>query len=303
VGWAPSLAAAAGALTLWFKERRLWWMLVPALVAYLAFMGLAQSRFFGRWLMPVIPIVCLLAAYFALESAGWLAALIRRSAATRARRPACAALTTVLVAVLLAQGLVYSIHSDLVDSRPYTINLARRWMIAHIPLGSPIVLEPIAPDEWVAASPQRIHLDATGELWNKYPSLLSVIAPSGALEPENSTVVNIEDYEKTLSPALIGYYESRGYCWVITGSSQFGRTRADPAAVPHAVAYYRALATEGRLVYHLSPYAPGQGPVAFNFDWTFDFYPLAYRLPGPEINIYRLDGGRCAKHPLTGAGA
>ena len=37
----------------------------------------------------------------------------------------------------------------------------------------------------------------------------------------------------------------------------------------------------------------GATPVPFNFDWSFDYYPLAYTRPGPEMTIYRLRGGRC----------
>ena len=41
----------------------------------------------------------------------------------------------------------------------------------------------------------------------------------------------------------------------------------------------------------------GAGPVEFNFDWSFDFYPLAYARPGPEMRIYRLKGGVCSGKP------
>jgi hypothetical protein len=34
--------------------------------------------------------------------------------------------------------------------------------------------------------------------------------------------------------------------------------------------------------------------VGFNFDFSFDSYPLAYERPGAVMTIYRLDGGRCA---------
>ena len=34
--------------------------------------------------------------------------------------------------------------------------------------------------------------------------------------------------------------------------------------------------------------------MAFNFDWTFNYYPLAYNRPGPEMTVYRLQGGQCA---------
>ncbi len=52
-------------------------MLVPAPLLYLAFMG-TQDRYFGRWLMPIFPIVCLLAAFFALQLAGAAARLLAR---------------------------------------------------------------------------------------------------------------------------------------------------------------------------------------------------------------------------------
>ncbi len=306
LGWAPSLAALGGAFTVWRASRAAGWMLVPAPLLFLAFMGL-QSRYFGRWLMPILPILCLLAAQFALTMTAWL----RRLAGTGplAGRPfpraALGLLPAALLAVgLCAQGAVYSIHSGRVLARSYTTNLAREWMLAHIPAGTPIVLEPIAPADWVAATGRRARLEPSGEVWRKYPSLRSVIGPSGALEPDNSSVVNIEDYEKTLAPALIGYYQRLGYCWVITGSTQYGRATADPGAVPLAIAYYRALKSQGQLAYHLSPFGGGtQGgrdSVPFNFDWTFDYYPLAYRLPGPEINIYRLAGGRCANSRPAG---
>ena len=104
--------------------------------------------------------------------------------------------------------------------------------------------------------------------------------------------MGIEDYERTLSPALIGWYEREGFCWVISGSTQSGRAQAEPRAVPQAIAYYRALAKQAQLVYRVSPYSPGSGPVAFNFDWSFDYYPLAYHRPGPEMSVYRLERRR-----------
>jgi hypothetical protein len=34
--------------------------------------------------------------------------------------------------------------------------------------------------------------------------------------------------------------------------------------------------------------------VPFSFDWSIDYYPPEYRLPGPELSVYRLTEGRCA---------
>ncbi|HEY2570230.1 MAG TPA: glycosyltransferase family 39 protein [Solirubrobacteraceae bacterium] len=270
LGWAPALAALGGALSVWRRERALGWLLVPAPLFYLAFMGL-QGRYFGRWLLPIFPILCLLGALFALE-------LVNAIARRRPHLRAVAA--TLLVAALLAQGLVYSIHSGRVLARADTRDLTRAWMLAHIPAGAEIVVEPVAPNGW-------------GTRWNKYPSRVSRISATGSLEPTATATVGIEDYERTLAPALIGYYRAHGYCWVVSGSTESGRAFADPGAVPLAISYYRALARAAEVVYRASPYASGQGPVAFDFDWSFDYYPLAYSRPGPQLTVYRLHGGRC----------
>jgi 4-amino-4-deoxy-L-arabinose transferase-like glycosyltransferase len=307
LGWAPALAALGGALAIWRRDARAGWLLVPAPILFLGFMGL-QDRYFGRWLLPIFPIVCLLAAYFAFA----LAAVVTDGALRRNRRGAAATehvgvpdaglrsprsgaigiLTSLAVAlVLLAQGLLYSVHDDLVLARADTRNLTRAWMVAHVPRGAPVVLEPVVLSSWIeeGASGSR------ATRWAKYPALRSVIAPDGKLAPQTSHPVALEDYEATLSPALVDWYGRQGYCWVVSGSTESGRAFADPRAAPLAVAYYRALAARTEVAYRVSPYAPRATPTAFSFDWTFDYYPLSYRRPGPEMTVYRLRNGRCAR--------
>ncbi|MGH2854995.1 MAG: ArnT family glycosyltransferase [Solirubrobacteraceae bacterium] len=285
LGWVPALAALGGALTVWRREQRLGWVLVPAPLLYLAFMG-AQGRYFGRWLLPIFPILCLLAALFALQLARTLA---RRAPRLRV------ALTAVVAAALCTQGAVYSVHSGLVLSRADTRNLARAWMVAHVPAGAKVVVEPVVPDEWVQDVGRPTPTVYNGDRWPKYQSLRSVIDPAGALRLAAAHTVSLENYELTLAPALIAHYEQEGYCWVLSGSAESGRAFADPARAPNAVAYYRALARAAEVVYRVSPYRPHAHPAAFNFDWSFDYYPLAYERPGPEVTVYRLRGGRCAR--------
>ncbi|HMJ02731.1 MAG TPA: glycosyltransferase family 39 protein, partial [Conexibacter sp.] len=102
LGWIPALAALGGAVRLLVRDRRLALVLLPAPVLFVLFMGL-QERYFGRWLLPVLPIAVLLAASFGMA--------VVRAVAARAPRVAVPA-TIAVVAALLAQGLVTTIHND-----------------------------------------------------------------------------------------------------------------------------------------------------------------------------------------------
>jgi 4-amino-4-deoxy-L-arabinose transferase-like glycosyltransferase len=316
LGWVPAIAALGGAVAIWRRRPALGLVLVPAPVAFLVFMGL-QGRYFGRWLLPIFPLLCLLAAFVVVELAG---ALTRRIARARAgvdragagpagagcagagpsgigRRGAIAAgaLSALLVALVLAQGTVCSVHSGLVLARADTRNVVRRWLVANVASGSKIVAEPVSPDVWARERTGSLPSESNPYRWHKYPSLLARIAPDGSLLQSGLHVVGIEDYERTLAPALLGYYEDHGYCTVISGSTESGRAFADRRAVPLAIAYYHALQRDGEVVFRASPYARDAGPVAFGFDWSFDYYPLAYARPGPSMTVYRLRGGRCGR--------
>jgi len=278
LGWGPALAALVGMVVVWWREPKLGWVLVPAPLLFLAFMG-AQGRYFGRWLLPVFPIACLLAA---------LAVVWAVDALGGPRRGWRWAFAAVLAAGLLAQGLIHTVHSGRTLARADTRNLTRAWMLTHVPRGARVVVEPVSPDGWAREGEGHHGVYR----WSKYPSLVARVGSGGRLT-KHLRVVGIESYETTLAPALLGYYKAHGYCWVVTGSTQADRAFADAPAVPRAVAYYRALARQGEVVFGASPYARGHGPVAFNFDWSFDYYPLAYARPGPLMTVYRLHGGRC----------
>ena len=267
LGWLPALAAVGGAIGLAVRDRRLALILVPAPVVFLLFMGL-QDRFFARWLLPVYPFLCLLAAWAAVAAAERLGR----------RRWAVAAAG----ALLCAQGLVFSIHNDVVLARADTRELARDWMVGNVPAGAKVVVEPVFPVQWAMDPGRPSPETGTGNRWNKW-----------ATSRSRGVVVKLEDYERTLRPALLGSYSRGGYCWVVTGSTQYGRALADPEEVPDAIRYYDELRRRGRLVYRVSPLGDGAPVRDFSFDFSFNAYPLGYERPGPELRIYRLTSDAC----------
>ena len=285
LGWGPAIAALGGAALL-LARRRLATALVllPAPVAFVIFMG-GQQRFFGRWLLPVFPIVALLGAYGAVELVRWL---------VRARRVPAPLAGTIAAVLLLGQSAVADVHNDAVLSRPDTRNLARSWMVNHVPAGSKVVIEPLVPDGWTSDIGVSLPATPSGERWWRWPTWLTTLSRYGYQLPAGEhRFVLVDQYERNLYPALLDHYVADGYCWVMLGSLQAGRAFAAPAAAPSAIAYYAALAQRARLVYHVSPFSPGAHPVPFNFDWSIDYYPRQYRLPGPELSVYRLTGGKC----------
>lgn len=285
LGWGPAVAATGGAALLIARRRvALALVLLPAPVAFIVFMG-EQQRYFGRWLMPVFPIVALVGAYGAVELARWLA---------RARGVPAPLAGAVVAILMLAQSVSADVRSDEVLSRPDTRNLTRAWMVAHVPAGAKVVIEPVVPDDWATDVGRSLPVTPTGERWARYPTWVTDVNEHGNPLPSGQfRYVTIDEYERTLRPALINEYVTGGYCWVVVGSLQAGRAFAQPRDAPNAIAYYAALASRGRLMYHVSPFGRGANSVPFNFDWSIDYYPPQYRRPGPEMSVYRLTGGDC----------
>lgn len=286
LGWLPLVAAAGGAVGLVRRDRRAAAVLLVPAVGFLVFMGI-QDRFFARWLLPIYPVLALLAAWGAVRALDWLTGRLVR----RRRLPAWA--PAALAAVLLgAQGIVYVIHNDRVLSRPDTRTIARAWMVDHIPVDAKIVMEPIAPDPFVMdvgdPSPTR-----TGERWRKRPWSHFRVTPKGKLALLGDDI-RVEDYVRTLRPGLIDSYVRGGYCWVVKGSTQYGRAYVTPQRAPYAVRYYKALERRGTVAFEVSPLAPGADEPPFSFDDSYNARPLGYRRTGPRVVIYRLHGGRCS---------
>jgi hypothetical protein len=246
-GWVPLAAAVGGALVALRRDWRRALLLIAFPLLLYVFLG-GQGRFFGRWLMPAYPMLCVLAGYGIVALAESVA---------RRPRPA-AALIAALAALACVQGALASVHVDTVLGREDTRAQALRWIDANVPEGAPVVVEPFVPASWLDALDRPV--------W-------PVERPFQA-------------YEKRLRVRRIDRYRERGHCWVVVGSTQ--KQRGLKAELRSSRNYYRALdeATERTVTF--SPFARGADPVEFSYDASFNYRPRAYERPGPVVEIHRL---------------
>ncbi|MGZ8666112.1 MAG: ArnT family glycosyltransferase [Solirubrobacterales bacterium] len=275
LGYLASIAAVAGAVWLWFRDRRLFWVLIPVLPLFFIYMSL-RARHFGRWMLPTYPILCMTASY-----AVWrLVELVPKEP----RRWLPKAAATAAVVLLLAQGAIFVVHNDLVLAQRHTYNTVRSWLVRNIPADTKIVVEPLRNYVWARPWP------------NSVDQLFQV--PTDFRENE---------YARYLDPDLLSTYANRGYCWVVASSQFWGPYLDDADQAPSAAAYYRALERQATPVFKASPWGaphapgkPGEDDVGYNPDLSFNFYALPYRRPGPMVVVYRLHGGKCGPKPAPG---
>src|SRR4029079_7341614 len=68
LGWLPFVAAIAGGVLVLVRDRRRGVLLIPFPVFLYLFLG-SQGRFFGRWMLPIYPVLAILAGYAVVEAA------------------------------------------------------------------------------------------------------------------------------------------------------------------------------------------------------------------------------------------
>lgn len=275
LGILPVLAALGGLIPLCRRHPRVALVLVPIVPLFIFYLG-SETRYFARWMLPIFPVVCILAGY----GASVLVEEIRR------KRPVGAfariAIPAVVGLALAAQGLIYTVHNDRVLSRPHTLDVARTWMIDNIPQSAGVITEPIRADSW-------------NWYWPRGRSSIQ-----DGYDPRS--------YLEGLDQGTVYQYLIHGYCWVQTSSNYWGPALKYPDQAPDAATYWQALNNVGTVVYSNSPWDPidtrrnpGDDEVPFDYDYSYDFYPLSFERPGPAVLVYRLHGGECGppKVPST----
>jgi hypothetical protein len=278
-GWIPLVLVGVGSVVL--LARRATWglaaILLPAPLVFYVFNG-SQGRYFVRYMLPIFPLLALVTAIGA-------AFLVRQVAM---RRPRFAVAAGAIAAVLvLGQGVVYAVHNDLVLSRKDTRTAMREWMVAHIPAGSKIVLEPTTPAEWI----RKDGRPQAPPVWQRFGRHGKLLEQLGREYPGARKPADFANYEYTVWPGLIEHYRELGYCWIVSTSQEEGRAWRDPSRNPGALPYYAALRKQADIVYHASPFSsdPNKGPQhPFQFDLSFDYEPLDFDRPGPVVTVYKL---------------
>jgi hypothetical protein len=276
-GWAAIVFAVIGAA---FELRR---NLARAIVllsfplVLFLYMG-TQTRYFGRWLLMIYPILAMLAGVGIVRSLQLLFGRWRGLPPVRAWALSGAAAALIAAAVLI-QPVAADVRTSNVLGRADTRQLARDWLVSHYPDSLRVIIEPAVPDSYY----RKIGVlhPLKNQFVRGFTNDLRREAALQAADPNGGT------YAATLSPDNIDSYRATGFCLVMTTS--LIRGRAENARLPDALAYYRRLERESKRVLHLSPYKPGRGPVPLHYDFSYDYYPTAYERPGGEVDIYRLD--------------
>jgi 4-amino-4-deoxy-L-arabinose transferase-like glycosyltransferase len=296
-GWAALVAAVAGAVIQLRRDLVRGLMLVSFPVLLYAYMSI-QTRYFGRWLLMMYPVLALLAAIAVVQVGTFVAARLRgRLEGRRLGWAVPGAVAAVLTALILIQPLAADVRTSEVLGRADTRQLARDWLVQHFPRSLRIVIEPAVETDYFLLPPGQRNggRQFVQGFVRDLRRQQKIDAPLGA----DTT------YAATLTPSNIDAYRSAGFCLVMTNS--LTRGRAQNAQVPKALAYYQRLERESKHILHISPFKPGRAPVPLHFDFSYNYYPTAYYRPGGIVDVYQLKGckqltGRVAEHPYGVSG-
>jgi hypothetical protein len=267
VGWVTLVAALAGAVLELRRNVVRGLILIAFPVALFIYLSL-QARWFSRWLLPAYPSLALLAGAAIAQAASALAGLRRWPA--RLAPLAAPLLLVVLIIAAVARPFAADARTAALAGRTDTRQLARDWLVSHYRGSLRVVIEPAVPARYYRRQ-------GKGGLRN----LKNFVR--GFAKHQAETRIQ---YPSLLRPSYIDAYRKTGFCLVMTMSIIQGRSVN--AKLAPALAYYRRLARESDVVYHVSPYKRGAQPIRFDFDFSYNYYPTVFHRPGPEVTIYRL---------------
>jgi hypothetical protein len=274
LGWGALVAAVAGAVWQFRRDRWRAFLLVLFPVLMIVYLSADAELFYARWLLPSYPVLALLAGVA-------IAALARSLSSRPGVR---AAVVAALIAAAIAQPVVADLHTGSVLRRADTRELARDYMLEQLPSGTRIVVDAVA-----IRSQYDLPLLGIPREPDEPQFIAGFSAPPKDDDPATQDPVRTTRFLEDLRPDRIDEYRDKGFCVVVTMS--WLRERAEIAGLDDAVAYYDRLERESKALFRASPYDDPGDPVPFDFDETQLNYDMRYDRTGPEVVIRKLD--RC----------
>jgi len=232
MSWPQVLAAGLGLALVVRNRQPKQWLTVSFLVVFLPQLAW-HAWYFARWLIPVFPVLALLAGRGVEATAE---ALLRRlGTAGLTPRRAAAAIALVL-AVQPARALV-AMHR--MYAHPTTYVLARQWVETNLPPGSRLVYE------WETLAP---------------PLRAQALGPGFSVNRSNDKALVELSMSKLSVRGSVEYYLRNGYRYFVTSSLMYAVYPNDPEHYPQQAAFYRDLLRRGQLLHQVTASAVNGGP-------------------------------------------
>ena len=233
VGVVLVVLGAAGVIWALWRRTRLDLLLAPYVVVYFVYIG-TWKELADRYLLPIVPLLILLAVRLCVEAV--------TRVQPRTRRVALPVVAVVLAAAFVPP-LVSSIAFDRELSGTDTREVAREWIQRHVPAGSLIAVENYGPP--LVREEQVAHYRAAGLDPVAY-RLLRLKLPAPGTPDRSRDLARLR---------------RRGVQYVLVSSRVYDRVRAAPEVYPTIVAFYDKLAREAELVKEFRPGPDERGPV------------------------------------------
>ena len=179
-----------------------------------------QTLVYGRYLLPLIPFVCVLAAAAVVSGVS----LLRRFDIPRA--PRTALIATLTIAALLPPA-VQAVGWNVMISRTRTVDQAYTWIVEHVPKGSKVAIE-------------------TRELLLEPESYTTLNVPRLVMDHR--------------SPGEYDAFVAQGFQYIVASSGGYGKAFEAPHQFPEHYAAYMRLFEQSREVARFTPSEAHPGP-------------------------------------------
>jgi hypothetical protein len=233
VGVVLVVLGAAGVVWALWRRTRLDLLLAPYVVVYFVYIG-TWKELADRYLLPIVPLLILLAVRLCVEAVTRVQPRTRRVALP-------------IVAVVLAAAFVPPLASSIAFDRDLsgtdTREVAKEWIQRHVPAGSLIAVENYGPP--LVREEQVAHYRAA-DLDPVAYRLLRLKLPAPGTPDRSRDLARLR---------------RRGVQYVLVSSRVYDRVRAAPEVYPTIVAFYDKLAREAELVKEFRPGPDERGPV------------------------------------------